>query len=62
VSGMPMPLAKQRTVRLQTLPLSTHKRAQIDEMLRTYRLAKDSFLVVLAPARTWGYAALPTFA
>lgn len=54
MSGIPMPLAKQRTVRLQTLPLSAHKRAQIDEMLHTYRLAKDSFLVALVPARTWG--------
>ena len=49
-----MPLAKQRTVRLQTLALSTHKRSEIDALLHTYRLAKDHFLVELVPAKTWG--------
>ena len=54
MSSKPMPLAEQRTVRLQTLALSAHKRQQIDELLHAYRLAKDRFLVELAPANTWG--------
>ena len=55
MSSKPMPLAKQRTVRLQTLPLSAHKQPQIDELLHAFRLAKDQFLVELAPAKTWGF-------
>ncbi|MHB8290171.1 MAG: hypothetical protein ACYDEY_13240 [Acidimicrobiales bacterium] len=54
MSGIALPLAKQRTARLQTLPLSTHKRSEIDELLHAYRLAKDRFLVELASAKTWG--------
>jgi predicted site-specific integrase-resolvase len=41
MSGAPMPLANQRTVRLQTLPLSAHKRSDIDKLFHAYRLAKD---------------------
>lgn len=47
--------AKKRTVKLQKLPLSTHKRTQIDEMLHIYRAVKDRFQVELAPARTWEF-------
>ena len=51
---MALLLAKQRTVRLQSLPLCAHKRVQIAKLLSTYRIAKDRFLLELAPARTWG--------
>ena len=53
MSGVSMVTATTRTVMLHTLPLTSHKRCEVRDLVHTYTKAKDRFLLQLHSRLMW---------